>query len=308
MSEEAASAQRRSVDLVGVGFILLTTIQFGATVVMGRLASRSNLTVPSYLIWRFGFAATLLAVAMAMLRLPFRAAPGEGWKLAALGAMGYSTEAGFFFAALNHGTAATVALLFYTYPVIVTFISWAVGRGLPGALLGLALAASTIGTALVVLAGGGVDISTAGIVFALMSAFIFSLYLVGADRVLKATNSLVGAMYVSASASAGLVVFAAISGQAQIPRGWSQWGPILGAGAFTAGAFVCLFAGLRRLGAVRTSIIAATEPLSAAVLAAIFLDESIGAGTAVGGALILAGAITASLARARVPPGEPPVP
>jgi drug/metabolite transporter (DMT)-like permease len=308
VTEPTPARRSGSVDLVGAGFVALGSLQFGGVVVMGRLASQSDLTVPAYLMWRFGVAALLLAVVLLVRRLPARAAPAEGWKLAGLGAAGYATEAGFFFAGLNHGTAATVTLLFYTYPVMVLLLSWAFGRGLPGALLGGAVAATTLGSALVVVSGGGVEISQAGVLFALAAGLTFSFYLLGADHVLRDTNSLVGAMYVSASASAGLVVFAFLSGQQQFPMSWDQWGPILGAGAFTAGAFVCLFAGLRRLGAVRTSVIASTEPLNAAILAAIFLGESVSPGTAVGGALILTGAVTASLARVPVPPAEPSIP
>jgi drug/metabolite transporter (DMT)-like permease len=83
--------------------------------------------------------------------------------------------------------------------------------------------------------------------------------------------------------------------------------PVLATGVFTAGAFGCLFAGLRRLGAVRTSIVSATEPLAASALAAIFLHQSIRPGVAAGGVLILAGAVVASLAR-QPPPAEAPVP
>jgi drug/metabolite transporter (DMT)-like permease len=308
VSDPRSARRSGSIDLVGAAFVGLGSLQFGGVVLMGRLASRADLTVPAYLMWRFGFAAVLLALVVAVRRLPPLAEPGEGWKLAGLGAAGYATEAVFFFAGLNHGTAATVTLLFYTYPVIVLLLSLAFGRGLPGALLGGSVAATTLGSALVVLSGQGVEISQAGVVFALAAALTFSFYLLGADHVLKETNSLVGAMYVSASASAGLVLFAFLSGQEQLPRHWDQWGPILGAGAFTAGAFVCLFAGLRRLGAMRTSVIASTEPLNAAILAALFLSESIRPGTALGGALILAGAIAASLARVQVPPGEPSIP
>lgn len=75
----------------------------------------------------------------------------------------------------------------------------------------------------------------------------------------------------------------------------------------TAGAFVCLFGGLRRLGAVRTSIVSSTEPLAASLLAVAFLGESVGLSVAVGGALIVGGAIIASLALA-APPAEPPLP
>ena len=76
---------------------------------------------------------------------------------------------------------------------------------------------------------------------------------------------------------------------------------------FTAGAFVCLLAGLRRLGVIRTSVLSATEPLTAAVLAAVVLGESVRPATVAGGVLILAGAVAASFARAGTP-AEAPVP
>jgi DME family drug/metabolite transporter len=142
-----------------------------------------------------------------------------------------------------------------------------------------------------------VAIDAAGVLLALGAALGFGLYLLGADIVLKETNSLTGSAWVAAFASIGLAVWAVATGDGRVPHGWHQWYPILGMGTFTAGAFVCLFAGLRRLGAVRTAIISATEPLTAAALAAAFLDERLGAATALGGLLILAGAVAASLAR-----------
>ena len=298
--------KRASPDLVGALFILLTSLQFGAVVVLGRVATRTGLPVPSFLAVRFAVAAVILAAVLTALRMPLRAARGEGIGLVVLGMLGYAVEAAFFFAGLHHGTAAAVTLLFFTYPVLVSLIYLILGRGLPGWLLGAALTASMAGTALVVVAGGGVDIDGTGILFALGSALTFAFYLIGADAVLRRTNSLGGAMWVSGSASLALAIFALVTGAAQPPVGWEEWGPVLGTGAFTAGAFVCLFSGLRRLGAVRTSIISATEPLTAATFAAIFLGEVVSTGTVWGGSLILAGAIAASVARARPAP-EPPM-
>ncbi len=78
-------------------------------------------------------------------------------------------------------------------------------------------------------------------------------------------------------------------------------------GAFTAGAFLGLFIGLRRLGPVRTSVVAALEPVATAILALIFLSEALQPLTAVGGALIVGGAVAASVAR-RQPAPERSVP
>jgi drug/metabolite transporter (DMT)-like permease len=163
------------------------------------------------------------------------------------------------------------------------------------------------GVSIVAVAGGGVDVDAVGATLALCSALTISFYLIGAEAVLKETNSLTGAMWIAASAAIGLALLAVVTGRAAWPRGLHQWGPVLGMAVFTAGAFVCLFAGLRRLGVVRSSILSSTEPLAAAALAAIFLGEAVHVGTGVGGALILAGTIAASLARAQ-PTAEPRIP
>jgi drug/metabolite transporter (DMT)-like permease len=135
------------------------------------------------------------------------------------------------------------------------------------------------------------------VVLALAAAGTYSVYLVLSERAMVRTDPLTSAIWMGASAAIGLAIGAIVSGTATWPCGWHQWGPLTGMALFTAGAFACLFGGLRRLGALRTAILSATEPLTAAVLAAIFLGESIGGWTALGGAFILAGAIAASVAR-----------
>jgi drug/metabolite transporter (DMT)-like permease len=286
-----------SVGPLGGVFVALATLQFGAVVILGKVVTRSGLPVASFLAVRFAAAALLLALALAAVRQPLRAARGEGWRLAGLGMAGYAVEAGFFFIALQHGGAAAVTLLFFTYPVWVALLAMAKGEGRPGLMVLLALCSALAGAALVVVSSGGLDITGAGVLFAFAAAVMFSLYLTGADAVLRETNSLTGAMWVSGSAALALGLFALLSGTGQWPRGIDQWVPVLATAVFTAGAFVCLFAGLRRLGPMRTSIVAAGEPLAAAVLAVIFLDETLRGGTLAGGVLILAGAVTASLAR-----------
>lgn len=298
--------QYRRNELVGAGLIATAGLLFGSIVVLGRIATRpGGLPVPSLLAYRFAVAAALLAVMLVVLRQPLKPARGEGWKLGFLGMAGYAVEATLFFLGLRHGTAAAVTLLFFTYPVLVSVIVFLLGREAPGWLLGGSLACAVAGTAIVVVAAGGVDIDTVGVGYALGSALSFSLYLIGAEIVLKRTNSLTGAMWVSAAAALGLAAYAVATGASQWPDGWRQWRLVLAMAAFSAGAFVCLFAGLRRLGAVRTAIVAALEPLIATVLAAIVLGEAISLGTLLGGLLIVVGAVAATLARAASPVGQP---
>lgn len=307
-ADETSLRSARALDLFGVGLVLAASTQFGAVVVLGKIATRpGGIPVPTLLSVRFATSAILLAAAVVAFRQPIRAEKGEGWRLAALGVGGYAVEAGFFFAGLKHGTAAAATVLFFTYPVAVSLIAFLLGRGLPGWLLGGALVAAVGGAAIVAVAGGGADIDGLGVVFELVSSVVYASYLVGAEAVLKRTNSLTGAVWVATAAAVGLAVYAFLTGTAELPRGWRQWGPILGMGGFTAGAFVTLLAGLRRVGAVRTAILSASEPLTAAAMAAIFLGERIRMGTLVGGMFILTAAVAASVARGRST-AAPPVP
>jgi drug/metabolite transporter (DMT)-like permease len=165
-----------------------------------------------------------------------------------------------------------------------------------------------VGGAVIVVAGGGdLSIQRLGVVFALCSAITYTCYILAADRVLRRTQPLTSSLWVSGAAGIGLAAFATVRGSFRAPAGAEQWLPIIGMSAATAGAFVCLFAGLRRLGAVRTAIISSTEPLAAALLALALLGEAIGAAVAVGGVLIVAGAAIASIGL-ETPPAEPPIP
>ncbi len=299
---------RRSSEAVGGLLVGLASVLFGTVVVLGKLALRRGLPVFSMLAVRFGIAAAILAAVLAVLRRPLAAARGERLGVVVLGVAGYAVESAFFFSAIRHGSAAAVTLLFFTYPVFVTLLSWALGRGRPTRLTVVSLVCAVAGAAVVVGTGGGLTIATLGVVLALTSAVMYSCYLIGADRVLRRTAALTSSMWVAGSAAVGLGAYALATGAARAPDGWREWGPILGMGLATAGAFVCLLEGLQRLGAVRTAIIAATEPLATAMLAFLLLREAVSLGTAAGGALILAGAVTAGLARVGPPPAEPPIP
>jgi drug/metabolite transporter (DMT)-like permease len=293
-------------EAIGALLVASASALFGAVVVFGKFALRREWPVTSMLAIRFGIGALILAIALEIFRRPLLAVKGERMGLSLL-AVAYAVEATLFFVALKHGTAAAVTLLFFTYPVLVTLASWGMGTGRPSRLTVLSLGLAGAGTAVMVATGGRVSIERVGVLFALGSALTYTSYLLGADRVLRRTNPLTSSMWVSAGASLGLAAYSLTSGSSGILTDWSKWWPVLGMSAATAGAFVCLLSGLKRLGAVRTSIIAATEPLSSALLAFVFLNEKVTTGTAVGGALILSGAVAAALARTSRPT-EPPIP
>jgi drug/metabolite transporter (DMT)-like permease len=293
------AATRR--DLFGGVLAAAASLQFGVIVVVGKRVLERGMTVESMLAFRFSVAASLLVLVLVALRRPVLAAPGERAGTAALAVFGYGVEATFFFTAARHGTAAAVTLLFFTYPVFVTLGAWFFGRRSPARLTVAALVLAVVGAGIVAGTGAGLSIDSTGVMFALAAAVTYSAYLLGADAVLRRTPPLTSAMWISAGASIGLFVFSSVSGRYTSPTSAADWWSLLAMGAASAGAFVCLMGALQRIGAVRTAIVSATEPLSAALLGYVFLDEAVDAGTAIGGGLILVAAVMASLARAAMP-------
>jgi drug/metabolite transporter (DMT)-like permease len=282
-------------ELLGSTLSALMALQFAVVVMFGKQVAAGELPFPMLAI-RFAGQAVLLFVVLLLLRKPLRPAPGERVPLILAATIGYGTEAALFFSALNHGKAGAVTLLFYLYPVWVMLVTIALDRQPPGWQLFVALLLALGGSAVVIVGGGDVEVEPLGILLALATSFVYTAYLITTDRTVKRTDPVTAAAWLGAGAATSNLVFTIVFGATDLPAA-STWPYLLGMAVFSAGAFAAMLGGLQLLGAVRNAIIGVMEPLGVAVLAAIFLDEPITATTAIGGVLILGGAILATLVR-----------
>jgi drug/metabolite transporter (DMT)-like permease len=183
-----------------------------------------------------------------------------------------------------------VVLLFYAYPAIVTLLSRDWSRRTP-----LTLALSVGGAILVVAAGGGVHISRSGAAFALCSALTFSLYLLASHRLIHRTEAITVSAWVATGTSVSMLVRGIVTSSLQSPAG-HVW-PLLLNGLASGAAFAFMFAALRRNGPRRTAIVMTLEALFAILLAALFLNETIGPWQLLGGGAILAATTLTGLER-----------
>jgi drug/metabolite transporter (DMT)-like permease len=282
-------------ELAGPAFAVGSGLLFGFVVIAGKPALGGDLPF-TLLAWRFGLTAVALAAVALLMRRPLRPERGERLPILGAGFFGYGVEASLFFAALNFGSAAAVTLLFYTYPVHTMLVAIATGRLPHGGSLWLALASAMTGV-VVLIAGEGIAIETAGVVLALACALVYTLYLTITDRVLRRSAPLSAGVALSSGAAAFCVAAALVTGTFTVPVDGEAWRPILVMAAATAGAFGCMLAAIKRIGGVRTAIVGVFEPLSVALLGAAFLDEPLTLGILVGGVLILVAAVLATLAR-----------
>src|SRR5438874_12704236 len=109
-------------DLTGAGLAVLMGVQFSFVVILGKGLLRGQ--PPFALLFiRFAVAAVILAVVTIATHRPLTPEPGERLGLALAATLGYGSESALYFAALNHGSAATVTLLFYLYQVLVMLMA-----------------------------------------------------------------------------------------------------------------------------------------------------------------------------------------
>ena len=147
----------------GALYCLASAAGFGAMGVFGKLAYDEGVTVGTLLSTRFVLAAVVFWLILVCARggiRELRSLTRRDLLIAiALGAVGYGAQAGAYFAALDRLDASLLALLVYTYPVLVAVAAIAIGREPARRTTAVSLALASTGLVLVLAgaAAGALD-------------------------------------------------------------------------------------------------------------------------------------------------------
>jgi drug/metabolite transporter (DMT)-like permease len=290
----------------GAVLCLVSAAGFGAMAIFGKLAYEAGVGTLTLLLVRFALGALIFG-AMLALSPGLRAGMTETRAVAvglSLGAVGYATQAGLFFAALRRMDASLLALLLYTYPAWVTLAAIAIGRERPNPRRIAALVLSSAGL-VVVLAGaaaGGFD--TLGTALALGSSIAYTIYILVADRTGIAISPLALSALVCVGATCTFTVVGLASGELDFgfdAEGWLWLGLI--AIVSTALPIATFFAGMARVGPSTASILSTFEPVVTVALAYAAFSERLTVAQLGGAALVLAAAVMlATPARTKAAP------
>jgi drug/metabolite transporter (DMT)-like permease len=260
---------------------------FGAMAVLGKLAYDDGATVGTLLAVRFVLAAALFwaLVLAAGAASEVRALGRRDVAIAlALGACGYAAQAGGYFAALDRIDASLVALLVYTFPAIVAVAAFLLGRERFDRRRLAALGLASGGLVLVLVSAGAGALDPLGAGLALGAAVVYSGYILVSDGVAGRASPRVLAALVCTGAAVTLTIGATLLGELR-PAGWG-WLACL-AVVSTVAAVSLFFAGLRRVGPTRASILSTAEPVVTVLLAFVVFGEVLGMVQIFGGALVL---------------------
>jgi drug/metabolite transporter (DMT)-like permease len=313
----APAAPTAPAQLRGSVQVLSAAAVMGTLGPISGIAYRTGIAGPTLSAMRAGVGAAILWALIAARRQPsIRLGTLDARERTMLGAAvlvnGLMNLA--LFVAWGMMTVALVTVVFYTYPLLTAVGSAALGRERLTPMRVVALAVAGLGIVLVLGDQVGPDVraSAAGIALAFAASACHAAYLIivkgGFDRVpaAQATACVLSGGFVI-SGGAALVLYGAGTLGAWVVSPVA-WAAILFIGSFGAAIpKIWVIAGVRVVGATRAAILMLAEPITAVVVAALVLGQTLTGQQIAGGALILAAVVLVQRrdARAEV---RPPVP
>lgn len=294
----------------GVLLVLVSAAAFGALPIFAKLAYREDVNLKTLLALRFTFAALIMWVLWAFERRKVVSTQPANTlakiiPLVIMGALLYVGQSFSYFTAVGIISATATSLLLYTYPTLVTILSWLLFKEhMSWQKLG-ALLIAAIGTIMVLgivssLISGGTgalgEVRPEGIAWALIAAVVYSAYIITGARYTSVQSPIFSSAVIITSAAVVYTLWGAISGELDL--GVSALGLLWALGlalVSTVVAITTFFGGLRLVGPSRASIISTLEPAVTVALAAAVLNEAITFEQLCGGVLILAAVVLLQL-------------
>lgn len=239
--------------------------------------------------WRSAFGWCFFAVhalATGAWRLERKDAPA----VASFGLIGVSTLFGAYILSISMVGAALASVLLYTAPAWVAVLAWlTLGERMQAHKLAalcmtlLGVACVSLGPSLVSGQGLGA-VNLPGVLLGLLSGFSYATYYIFGKRYLGRYATPTLFLYALPVGCLGLFPFVTFTA-----KSWQAWATLaVLAVTTTYGAYSVYYAGLKRLSATRTAIVATLEPVLAAGLAYVWWDERFDLMGYAGSALILA--------------------
>ena len=282
----------------GALYCLASAAGFGAMGVFGKLAYDEGVTVGTLLSTRFVLAAVVFWLILVCARggiRELRSLTRRDLIIAiALGAVGYGAQAGAYFAALDRLDASLLALLVYTYPVLVAVAAIAIGREPARRTTAVSLALASTGLVLVLAGAAAGALDALGTALGLTAATVYTGYILISDGVTARVGPLALSTLVCTGAGVSLTLAGLAGGDLDPGAVTAEGYAWLAALALvsTVGAVALFFAGLRRVGPTAASILSTLEPVVTVALAFAVFGESLSPAQLTGGALVLAAVLT----------------
>jgi len=278
--------------LAGMAGVLWSTMG-----VLGKIAFRYGIDPLSLVTLRAIIASSTLALIMAIVgRKAFKIRAQDVLFFALFGLVGVTFNYSSYFYAIKLTTVATAVILLYTYPAFVTILSYHLFGERIGIIKLIALILTFMGCALVVKVYNAeyLKLNYLGVIFGLIAGLTAAVYSILSKLALREYDSSTVVLYAFSFGALFLLALSLLTRRSQItlmpsfpPQVWLiilviAWLP-------TLSGYFAYTTSLKYIEASKASIVSTIEPVSASILAYIFLKEVISGFQALGIALVLIG-------------------
>lgn len=265
----------------------------------GIYAYELGVNVSTLLLIRFSVAALFLFGFMLLSRrrrLELKVRTAVLLRLFLLG-LCYALSSTFYFTAVRYISPSLASLLLYTYPIIVILLDSLLEWKKP-VLLTVISGGVSFGGVLLILGTSYGSVNGLGVLLALGTALIHSVYIILGHKVGREITPLATTTFVTVFSSFGIIGTSFFTAPIDFSFQAGAWGYLAGIIFFsTVIAALAFFRGLELLGPVRASILSMGEPLFTALVALLLLQERLTIFQILGGIAVLGGALAVTLPR-----------
>ena len=268
--------------------IVVSALSFGSISVLTVLVTSAGVPLLTAMAWRYVLAAVLLFGMVGIKQLG--SIPRQRLvQLLLIGGFGQALITYLSLHALEYIPVGPLAFLFYTYPAWVALLAAMRRTEKLTSMRAIALTLALVGVTVMVGAPSADKLNPIGVILALASALLYSVYLPSLEHLQQGMPALVSTFLLVVGAAVTFVIAALLTRELDAPTGISVWSNIFVlALVSTVIAFSTLIKGLSVLGPVRTAIIATVEPFFTAILGVAVLGNQLAITTLMGGILIAA--------------------
>ncbi|WP_434509940.1 DMT family transporter [Desulfitobacterium sp. AusDCA] len=274
---------------VGTAMVALSAAGFATLPIFMKFAFTGGANILTILGFRFILASIILWIILIMNHHSFHISAKHLFQLMGILGLGYGTMSFLYAVTVENLSASLSTLLLYTYPALVTVLSFLIGDERLSWKKMIALLICFSGLALI-LGISASEVKLIGLVTGFSAAFVYACYIIIGNRVLKQVESLVAATYVCTSSGILFVLLGVSSSSLIVGLPVSVWLALLGIAFLgTIVGIVGFFGGITRIGAANASIISTLEPVITVGLSVFLLGDALSVFQIVGGFLIIAG-------------------
>jgi drug/metabolite transporter (DMT)-like permease len=272
---------------LGIVILMGIAVAFASNHISARIAFDHGASVVTGVFARSLFTALAVFTLLRIQGVSVALSRRQLWRAGVIGVV-LAVQSYCLYSAVSQITVALALLAFNTFPVMLSLMSWAAGRGRPGgrAIIAMAIALAGLSIALGV---WGKPIG-AGVLWALAAALAFATALFLTDLWLKEVDGRVRSALMMATVAVLVAIAGIATGAFRPPADATGWAGICLLSMFYGLAITSVFVVLPRMGSASYAVVLNFEPISLLFLGWLILGQGI-APVQIAGAFLVVGAI-----------------